>query len=231
MLNMTQVCQANRGLVYHFAQKYVGMCKRDRAADVEDLAQAGYIGLINAMRDYDNSKGTFSHWAGLHIRKEIREALGIRSTRKRADLYAVSLDARIGDSDDTFTLGDTLADETADTPGVIEHDELVDAVREQVDKLPEMPRVVVQRHDLIGESLSDIAQEKGVPYHEVTADRRRAFKQLKKALQPLAKAHGLDQCTRWYRHVGVNEYHSTWLSSTEMLVYWREEGGSNVILY
>ena len=179
------------------------------------------------MRDYDDSKGSFSHWAGLHIRKEIRDALGIRSSRKRADLYAVSLDALIGDCDDTFTLGDTLADETADTPGVIDHDELVNVVREQVDRLPEMPREVVTRHDLIGESLANIAQEKGVAYHEVTADRRRAFKQLKKALQPLAKAHGLDQRTRWHRHVGVNEYRNTWLSSTELLVFWREEQGGS----
>ena len=230
MLNMTKVCQENRGLVYHFAQKYAGVCKRDRAADIDDLAQAGYIGLLNAMQDYDDTKGAFSHWAGLYIRKEMRDALGIRSSRRRADLYAVSLDAPIGEETD-FTLGDTLADETADTPGVIEHDELVNVVREQVDGLPDMPREVVTRHDLKGESLFDIARQRGVPYHEITADRRRAFKQLKKALLPLAKAHGLDQRTRWYRHVGVNEYRNTWLSSTELLVFWREEQGGKYRMY
>ena len=122
---------------------------------------------------------------------------------------------------------------TGDTAGYAGHvlnirfirlnDELVDAVREQVYRLPGERREVVTRHDLQGESLSNIAQQRGVPYYEVTADRRRAFKQLEKALQPLAKAHGLDQRTRWYRHVGVNEYRSTWLSSTELLVFWREE--------
>ncbi len=122
-----------------------------------------------------------------------------------------------------------ITNEMADTPGVIEHDELVNVVREQVDRLPEMPREVVTRHDLIGESLSDIAQQRGIPYHEITADRRRAFKQLKKALLPLAKAHGLDQRTRWYRHVGVNEYRNTWFSSTELLVYWREEQGKDTL--
>jgi hypothetical protein len=88
-----------------------------------------------------------------------------------------------------------------------------------------MCREVIKRHDINDESLSDIAQRKGVPYHEITVDRRRAFRQLKKALQPLAKAHGLDQRTQWYRHVGVNEYRNTWFSSTELLVYWREEQG------
>jgi hypothetical protein len=86
-----------------------------------------------------------------------------------------------------FTLDDTLADDTADTPGVIEHDELVNIVRERVDRLLGMPWEIVMRHDLKGEPLADIALQRGVLYHEITADRRRAFEQLKKALQPLAR--------------------------------------------
>jgi hypothetical protein len=70
-------------------------------------------------------------------------------------------------------------------------------------------REVVTRHDLQGEPLADIALQQGVPYHEITVDRRRALKQLKKALLPLAKAYGLDQRTHWYRHVGVIEYRNT----------------------
>ena len=46
--------------------------------------------------------------------------------------------------------------EAADAPGLIEHDELENVVREQVDRLPDMPREVVKRHDIIGESLSDM---------------------------------------------------------------------------
>ncbi len=77
--------------------------------------------------------------------------------------------------------------------------------------------------------MSDIAEERGIVHHEVTTDRRKAFKQLKKALLLLTKAHGLDQRTQWYRHVGVEEYRNTWLSSTEMLVFWREEQGARHI--
>jgi hypothetical protein len=75
---------------------------------------------------------------------------------------------------------------------VSEYDKLVNVVREQVDKLQDMCQEIISGYNLKGEPLSDIAQVKGVPYHELTVDRRKVFKQLKKALIPFAKAHGLD---------------------------------------
>ena len=77
MVNMTEVCAEHHGLVYHIAKQYMRVCEYDRAVDIEDLAQAGYIGLIQAAQTYDESKGAFSTWAGIYIKMEIRKVLGL----------------------------------------------------------------------------------------------------------------------------------------------------------
>gem|GEM_PF-5778514 len=42
-------------------------------------------------------------------------------------------------------------------------------------------------------------------------------------LKALAEAHHLDQRTDWHRHVTLSGYRRSWTSSTEALVFWREE--------
>ncbi|MEA4999661.1 MAG: hypothetical protein VB087_09775 [Candidatus Limiplasma sp.] len=42
-------------------------------------------------------------------------------------------------------------------------------------------------------------------------------------LRALTTEEKLDKTTNWHQHVGVANYRSTWVSSTEALVFWREE--------
>ncbi len=69
--NLDTLMEKARGLILHFVRKY-GL---DRFQ--EDLIQAGYEGLIKAVRDYDPQKGAAfvtyaSHWIIGEIRHEIR---------------------------------------------------------------------------------------------------------------------------------------------------------------
>ena len=55
-----EVCSTHKGLVYHIAKQYLKVCEYDRAIDIDDLAQAGYIGLMQAVQTYDETKSSFS---------------------------------------------------------------------------------------------------------------------------------------------------------------------------
>ena len=60
--NMLQLWQQNRGFVYKMAKKYSGY------AEMDDLMQEGYIGLCEAVRQYDPDKGaSLIHYAAFWI--------------------------------------------------------------------------------------------------------------------------------------------------------------------
>lgn len=62
--NMLQLWQQNRGFVYKMARKYQGY------AEMDDLMQEGYIGLCEAVRQYDPDKSVpFINYAAFWIRQ------------------------------------------------------------------------------------------------------------------------------------------------------------------
>ena len=65
--NMLQLWQQNRGFVYKMAKKYSGY------AEMDDLMQEGYIGLCEAVRQYDPDKGaSFIHYAAFWIQQTLQ---------------------------------------------------------------------------------------------------------------------------------------------------------------
>ena len=223
MVNWTEVCEQNRGLVYTIARRYLGACEHDPAIDIDDLMQTGYIGLMQAASTHDDTRGSFAHWAAYYIRQEIRLMLSLHRQLPRVRMLELSLDAPVMDGEEP-TLGDTVAadvDLEADT----QRKELVQAVRAAVDRLPEEQRSLVRLCDLQGRSLDDAARACGTSFVSARNTRRRAQKALflDKSLRAMTMERVLDKTTDWHRHVGVANYRSTWISSTEALVFQREE--------
>lgn len=195
----------------------------DRAVDIEDLAQAGYMGLIQAVQTYDESKGMFSTWAGIYIKMEMRKVLGLSRRDQRSDHGAASLDEMLPGAED-ITLLDTL--EAPDNiEGEYDQDELVNGVRGIVDTLEGSERELVQLHDLQGIGLSAAGRACGLTTSSANRIHSKAMRNLSRnpRLRALAKAHHLDQVTSWYQHVGIERYKSTWMSSTEAIAFWREK--------
>jgi RNA polymerase sigma factor (sigma-70 family) len=225
VVSMTEVCQEHRGLVYHIARQYQTVCLYDRAADTEDLIQAGYIGLMRAVQTYDESKGIFSSWAVIHIKLEMRKALGINRGAQRADLNASSLDEVIPGAEDA-TMLDTL-EGSDDIEAEYDHSELVEGVRTAVELLPEPQSMLVHMHDLQGRGLAEAGSRCGLAPPIAYQVHRNAMKKLRRdpRLLALARAHRLDRQTNWYHHVSSKQYKSTWMSSTEAIAFWREQQG------
>jgi RNA polymerase sigma factor (sigma-70 family) len=221
MVNITEVCSSHKGLVYHIAKQYIRVCTYDRAVDIEDLAQAGYMGLIKAVQTYDESKGAFSTWAVVYIKLEMRKVLGINRGDQRADQGAASLNATIPGAKD-ITLLDTL-EAPDDTEGEYDQAELVQGVRGIVATLADPQRTLVQLHDLRGKNLSAAGRYCGLTSSAAHQAHRKAMRALRHnpRFRALAEAHHLDQVTNWHRHVSMKEYSNTWMSSTEILAFWR----------
>lgn len=65
--NMLTLYNQNRGMIYTIAKKYSGY------AELEDLAQEGYIGLCNAVDSYDQTGGVpFVSYAWTCIKRQIQ---------------------------------------------------------------------------------------------------------------------------------------------------------------
>ena len=65
--NMLQLWQQNKGFIAMIARRY------SAGAEMEDLEQEGYIGLCEAVRNYDPARGmSFISYAAFHIKRRMR---------------------------------------------------------------------------------------------------------------------------------------------------------------
>ncbi len=91
----------------YLIKKYMPLVKKESrklyiiGAENEDLIQEGMIGLMKAIRDYNESKGaSFSTFAGLCVKRQMVTAVNTSNRKKHLPLnYYVSLYASDGDSD------------------------------------------------------------------------------------------------------------------------------------
>lgn len=135
----------NNGLIHVEAMRYLPAARRNCALDMEDLTQSAVMGMMEAIPAWNESRGAFTTLAVLYMKKSIRAALGIRTTKQRIEnMSRASLDAPI-DEAENITLGDTLIDDTAIDPA--EAAVLADmrrTVRAAVAKLPNDQRREVE---------------------------------------------------------------------------------------
>ncbi len=219
--------EQNKGLLHAMAQRYADACERDRAVTVEDLMQAGFLGLVEAAETYRDDCGkTWVSWAVWHVRREIDAALGTwRGRTRRLDPEADALDRPLGRRNgEVLTLGGALPDER--TPGPEEAallEELQREVSEAVDRLgDEGQRRAVRLCRLEGYSCREAAAEMGLTPGRVRrlCDRGTAGLARDRRLRAMAD---LDDRTRFHAHKGVAAFNRDWTSVTEGAALWRIE--------
>lgn len=217
----TQEFLDNRGLVYFWAKRYQAMLEGRAVVDMDDLIQAGAMGLLEAEKTFLPDKGAWSTWASFYVRKAMLEALGLRG--RKSEPLIVSLDAPAYTDDgepSEITLLETLADPTnPDMDGLLQEDEIVRTVRAAVDDLPEDQRTVTRLHDLEGNPYTKCDELLALNTGESRRINGRALRQLRKDKR--LRALALDQETAYHRFKGVNAFHSSMSSVVEDLVIWR----------
>lgn len=215
----------NKGLLSWAARRYAGAARRDSAISYEDLLQAAFLGLVDASRTYDASKGeTWPTWALWYIRKEIHALIGWRDGKFiKAHSGAVSLDAPISEDFDETAL-DALEDDTlapVDAGAILDDDRRI--VREAVaDLKDDRQREVVERWQLGGETQAAVAESLGVSSERVRQFWKKAQKTLARD-QRLRQLMYLEDCTPYYQRVTLARFNTTNTSQTERAALWRIE--------
>lgn len=207
--------EENKGLLWYWAKRY----KTTSVADVEDLAQAGFFGLVDAARTYNEKNGAWSAWASMYIRKEMRQVLGLRGKRC---IETVSLDAPISDAGED-TIGALVADDNApELDAALLQGELVQAVREAVGAIREdLPRAAVRCVYLKEMSYAETSEALGVHQKAISGLIQKGKEQMRRRL--IRTAPDLDWITKFHAHKGVQAFQSDMTSVVEAAVLWREE--------
>lgn len=208
---MGKLWEVNRGLVRYIAKRYREDC--GRLFDDDDLMQAGYLGLHAAAMLYSAERSaSFATYAVFHIRRAMREAVGLRG--KRDVLFdARPLDAPLGDDGDD-TLLDLIPTPQEDYP--IELEELRQIIRAAVGRIRDRKaREVIQAVYWDGITLVDYARSKGISPHGAGERLQRGYAILRKdpRIVGLALAEGYD--AGYSRYKGLGAYRGSGASAVE----------------
>lgn len=211
------ICQENSGLVHFFAKRY----RTQTAPDYEDVVQAGFIGLMSAAQSFDHKAGAWSSWAGLHIRREMRQVVGLRG---KLEPEPLSIDAPIADGED-ITLADMIAD--ANLPELdaeVLQEETTRTVREAVEGMENAAeRAALKSVYLDGLTASEAARRLDVNTRELSALLRNGKAKLRKDKRLLKALPELDAETRFYAKKSISAFTRDQSSVVEDAVIWRAE--------
>lgn len=152
----------------------------------DDLHQAGYIAMLQAVETYREDKGKgFVGWFDYYLKKVFAEAYGLRTTRQRQDPLrtAIRFEAAIDDLDG-ITVGDSIPDPAAENKiaAIAEQDRkqrLYVALEKTMAALPQTEREVLQARYYQGRTLEDVAKERGIGRERVRQIEAKALRRLR----------------------------------------------------
>ncbi|MFW0967586.1 MAG: sigma-70 family RNA polymerase sigma factor [Thermacetogeniaceae bacterium] len=134
--NLKQIIMAGRPLVHHFANLYLG------SRFSEDLIQAGYEGLLKALKRFDPGRGVrFVTFASHYIMGEIRHQLRREASFDRPG-WVADIQSRI------YRVMDDLLQKTGEPPSLEEIAEAVNIRKEGVIQALQAGRVSLETLDL-----------------------------------------------------------------------------------
>ena len=219
---LAELYKRNSGLLFRLAGRYRGI---DNAVGLEDLMQAGFLGLVDAVGAWEPDRGAWSNIATLCAKKAMREAVGLRGSRPRAHMGAVSLDEPLlgKDGEEGDTRGDHLADESLpDMDERLLREDVVQAIRAAIDALPdEQQRGAFRMHRLKGITRKETAAAMGISESRVYLLCEKAERGLRRDERLRALAE-IELLTPYHAHKGLTAFRSDFTSVVEAAVIWRE---------
>lgn len=193
----------------------------------EDLYQAGFLALVEAVETYDPGAGaSFLHWLALHLKTAFAQAAGYRSVKRDALDFAADLDAPLPEVDN-LTLADAIeAPEAAQSFEEVERrvwlEDLRRALNHALKDLPEKQRETVTAHYYQGKTFREIAEEYGVSLEGARQYERKALSTLWRNRHKNRLADFVEDRTPYYLRVGASRFNTTGSSAVEEIVLIRE---------
>lgn len=200
------------------------------SVEINDLMQAGYIAMMEAVKSYENKGASFLTWLSFHLKKEFNEAQGFRTTRQARDPLnrAKSLDRPLKNAsgeDDETTLADIIKDDSDPFSPVIEkiyQAELRKALDGELNTIQEKSAEVIRMQYWDGKTQVEIGKEIGCSSEVVRRRKESGFKSLRLPQHRRQLEQFLDNNTSFYIQVGPNAFTRTHTSAVERIVFQRE---------
>lgn len=215
---LTELIRRTDRWAWRLSIKYTPQCALYGGVDLDDLHQAALIGILAAVDTFSPERGGFLTWATYYMRKEIREALGIRSSKERVEYHCRSLDAPL--SEDGGTLADLLPD-VGSVP-LPEHVATQDVLRVFRQAIEEAEADLVEAVLFRGCTMMQLAEDRGTTREDIQRKYNRQMRKVRylPAVRRLQREYDIDQATPWYLHKGKQA--AQWESSTERVAMIRE---------
>jgi RNA polymerase sigma factor (sigma-70 family) len=181
MLNESAAVAAHRGLAVSQANRYWRSARaaaQRRGLEREDLESIALVGLVQAIRAWNPSRGSFSTLATHCIMHELQRALAW--TQKRNQCVEVSLDDVL-DADSERPLRDRLADTSAVDP---EEAAIARAqIRDGLAGLQPQDRELIAALYTQGRSVREMAERLGTTTQAVQNRHRRLLTRLRNSIR------------------------------------------------
>lgn len=188
-----------------------------------DLEQEGYFAFLDAVKAYDPAGGyQFLSYLTLHVRSQVNQALALRTRREQLDPIhtAVDLDKPLPDADG-LTLGDSIADETAqDALEAVKdrwyRDSLHEAVESELDRLQTTQAAILRDRYYDGLTFKEVAKREQMPLSRVRAEESAAFRKLRQGkLRHFVETKDEKAYSLGLKGTGLQRFRDTGTSATE----------------
>lgn len=217
---LEELWENNTGLINYISLRYMDGCGCHY--DMDDLKQAGYLGLHVAAMTYSPDRGaSFASHAFDHIRNAMREVAGLRRRKRDVLLDAVSLNAPVGD-DGTDTLIDFIS--SPQGADMVELENLKTIVRNAVAHIREDHiRDAIQAIYWEEESAAEYAVRNGISVKTVYERLQKGYGILRRkwSIVSLALAQGYD--IEYHKHKTLSAFRTDGTSSVEGAVIYQEK--------
>lgn len=230
---MLPLWEAVERLIGMWAYKYTrrGQEQGSRLFDIDDLKQAGYIALVDAVAGYEpRPDAGFATYLCFHVRHHFAEVAGIRGTKRRPEIGCFSLDAPLREDTET-TRVEMLADPAADfADDVIDREASCQdcaALLVEVDRLPDEQRQALMLTSWDGLTYIDAAGVMGTDAEQVRQQKRNAVSAVR-----YSKIGRLIARERYAVHrVGLRRFKTSFVSEVEKHVEWLDALEKQRMLY
>ncbi|HNX89363.1 MAG TPA: sigma-70 family RNA polymerase sigma factor [Paludibacteraceae bacterium] len=202
--------------LYHRHKGRADSCGVER----DDCRQVCWFAFLDAIKAYNGKPDNelmFSTYAKYHVRRRVYELLGYRTSKREPLNGAVSLDAPLpGNEDEKITIGDTIADSSAEAPFEdIDCSDTAAEVLERVSALPTKQAAAVRGRFWQDKTLTEVGAELGLTPKQIHNQYQAAIGKLRrdKRLQEIRDDYYAN--TTLTKHTGFQFFKENGMSSVE----------------
>ncbi len=194
--------------------------------DVEDLAQSGFLALLEAVEDFQPKREyQFLTFLTYHLKNAFAAAGGYKSRKRDPLSFSVSLNTPLGDDPDGDTFEDLQPDPVDQIEGAerkIWLEQLSSALERALSDLSTEERDTLQRRYLKNQTLQEVSVETGTDAATVRKMEQSALAQLRRNKHRNGLEQFVEDRTPYYTRVGISAFNSTHTSAVEKAVLERE---------